>query len=52
MPSADLCIQKSLLVSRDLGFYFKKHPQRDELESNLKKILHTNGILGLEANSM
>ena len=26
--------------------------QHDELESNLKKILHSNGIWGLEANSM
>ena len=26
--------------------------QHDEVEPNLKKILHTNGILGLEANSM
>ena len=24
-------------------------PQHDELEPNLKKILHTNGIWGLEA---
>ena len=27
-------------------------PQHDEVEPNLKKILHTNGIWGLEANSM
>ena len=26
--------------------------QHDEVEPNLKKILHTNGIWGLEANSM
>ena len=27
-------------------------PQHDEVEPNLKKSLHTNGIWGLEANSM
>ena len=26
--------------------------QHDEVETNLKKILHTNGIWGLEANAM
>ena len=26
--------------------------QHDEVETNLKKILHTNGIWGLEANSL
>ena len=26
--------------------------QHDEVEPNLKKILHTNGIWGLEANSL
>ena len=29
-----------------------KGAQHDELESNLKKILHTNGIWGLKANVM
>ena len=26
--------------------------QHDEVEPNLKKILHTNGVCGLEANSL
>ena len=30
-------------------FYFRFFTQHDELETNLKKILHTNGIWGLEA---
>ena len=28
---------------------FMSHTQHDELEPNLKKILHRNGICGLEA---
>ena len=41
-----------LMFGQKMNFIFGVYTQHDEVEPNLKKILHTNGIWGLEANSM
>ena len=40
---------KNFLLNFNLLEIHKDHTQHDELEPNLKKILHSNGIWGLEA---